>query len=115
MSNNRKSIAMLLKEKILLESHEPQCVITELALKHGISPNRIYNWRNKQNKTNSAVAQASDNFVELIATDGASLAILMPIEYVKTELRFLDFSFSIEGKISNQKLTSIIELLGSVC
>ena len=47
MSNQRQSISPRLKEQILAESDHPECVITQLASKHGITANQIYNWRNK--------------------------------------------------------------------
>jgi len=37
------------------------------------------------------------------------------LEYIKTELKFAEFSFSIEGKISNKKLHKIIELVSNPC
>ena len=49
MSNQRNSLSDSVKEQILLESDDPKCVITKLAAKHGITANRIYNWRSKRN------------------------------------------------------------------
>lgn len=116
MPNKRTRISNAIKEQILLESYNPKCDITELASKHGVTAKRIYNWRSEKRKqSQSPVTQAIDNFIELVANDQKSLPTPIAIEYVQTELKFADFSFSIQGKISNKKLHKIIELMGSVC
>ena len=115
MSNQKKTVSDSAKAQILLESDDPNCVITELASKHGITSSQIYNWRNKRNSTKLSTTQATDNFVELVANDLEPLPASIAIEYIQTELKFAEFSFSIEGKISNKKLHKIIELVSSPC
>ena len=71
MSNQRNSLNNSVKEQILLESDDPQCVITKLASKHGVTANQIYNWRSqKRQHSKPSVAQAlddsSDHFIELV-------------------------------------------------
>jgi len=116
MSNQRNTVSASVKEQILLESDDPKCVITKLASKHGITANQIYNWRsNKRTQQRYHTTKISDNFIELVTNDLEALPTLIEIEYIKTELKFAEFSFSIEGKISNQKLQKIIELVSSRC
>jgi len=117
MTNQIKLLSDSAKKQILLESDDPKCVITELASKHGITANKIYNWRSKRSgsKNTSSSTPASDNFIELVANDVETAPTLIEIEYIKTELKFAEFAFSIEGRVSNKKLQKIIELAGSVC
>jgi transposase-like protein len=120
MSNQRNSLNNLVKEQILLESDDPQCVITKLASKHGVTANQIYNWRSqKRQHSKPSVAQAlddsSDHFIELVTNAQEESPTPIALEYIKTELKFAEFSFSIEGKISNKKLHKIIELVSSPC
>jgi hypothetical protein len=116
MSNQRNTVSDSVKEQIILESNDPRCVITKLASKHGVTANQIYSWRNKERaQAKSPVIQISDNFIELVADDEESLPTFIKIEYIKVELKFAEFSFSMEGKISTQKLHKIIELVSSTC
>jgi transposase-like protein len=116
MSTQRNRVSDSVKKQILLESDDPKCVISKLASKHGITANQIYNWRSKK-RTQPIYprTQASDNFVELVANDIESLPSPIEIEYIQAELKFAEFSFSIEGKISTKKLHKIIELVSSAC
>ena len=115
MSNQRTRVSDSVKKQILLESDDPKCVISKLASKHGITANQIYNWRSKKRMEPIPRTQASDNFVELVANDIESLPSPIAIEYIQTKLKFAEFSFSIEGKISTKKLHKIIELVSSAC
>ena len=63
MSNQRQSISPRLKEQILAESDHPECVITQLASKHGITANQIYNWRNKRLSSKSPTEQKPSDFL----------------------------------------------------
>jgi len=123
MLNQRKTVSDSIKEQILLESDDPKCVITKLASKHGVRANQIYSWRSKKRQElklpSRSVAQVLDdpldNFVELVTNDPEGLPAPMEIEYIQTELKFSEFSLSIEGKISTKKLHKIIELVSSAC
>jgi hypothetical protein len=50
-----------------------------------------------------------------VANNEETIPNLIEIEYIKTELKFPKFLFSIEGKISTTKLQKIIELVSSSC
>jgi len=115
MSNQRTVLSDAVKEQILLESDDPKCVITKLASKHGVTANQIYNWRSKRNHPEPSAITASNNFIELVANNEEAIPTLIEIEYIKTELKFPEFLFSIEGKISTTKLQKIIELVSSSC
>lgn len=123
MLNQRNTISDAVKEKILLESDDPKCVITKLASKHGVRANQIYNWRSKKRQglkpPSTSLAQVldnpSDNFVELVTNDSEELPAPIEIEYIQTELKFSEFTLSIEGKISTNKLHKIIELVSRAC
>ena len=115
MPNQINPLSDSVKEQILLESDDLKCVITKLASKHGITANQIYNWRSKRNRLEAFSIKATDNFIELVAEEEEALPSLIEIEYIKTELKFAEFSFLIEGKISNRKLQKIIELVSSPC
>ena len=112
MSNQRQSISPVLKEQILRESDDPECVITQLASKHGITANQIYNWRNKRLSSKSPIDEKPNDFIELVPEESVTPIAL---EHVETELKFAEFSFSIEGKILSSKLHKIIELLSIRC
>ena len=45
-----KSLNPKEKEKILQESYEEGCIITELGKKYGISEKTIYGWRRRDKK-----------------------------------------------------------------
>lgn len=117
MSNQRIVLSDAVKEQILLESDDPKCVITKLASKHGVTANQIYNWRSKKRSQSkySSTHNIPNNFVELVSNDGGSLPAPIVLEYIQTKLKFAEFSCSIEGKISSQKLHKIIELVSSAC
>lgn len=120
MLNQRNTISDSVKEQILLESDDPKCVITKLASKHGVTANQIYNWRSQKRQhykpsTTQAPDYPSDHFVELVTNAQEELPIPIALEYIQTELKFAEFSLSIAGKISTQKLHKIIELASSVC
>jgi len=116
MSNQRTAVSDKVKEQILLESDDPKCVITKLAFKHGVTANQIYNWRSKKrSQSKYSSTQIPNNFVELVSNDVGSLPTPIVLEYIQTELKFAEFSCSIEGKISSQKLHKIIELVSSAC
>lgn len=116
MSNQRSVVNDEIKEQILLESDDPKCVITQLASKHGLTANQIYNWRSKKrSQSKYSSTQTPHNFVELVSNDLAALPTPIALQYIQTELKFAEFSCSIEGKISTQKLHKIIELVSSSC
>ncbi len=116
MTNQKKSISNSSKAQILLESDDPTCVITQLASKHGITASQIYNWRTKRNQSKVFIEQSSeDDFIELVANDLEEFPTIIAIEHVQIELKFSEFIFSINGKISNKKLHKIIELLSIPC
>ena len=121
MSNQRNTISDSVKEQILLESDDPKCVITKLASKYGVAANQIYNWRSRKRQelqppsAFEALDIGSDNFVELVSNDQEELPTSIEIEYIQTELKFPDFTLSIEGKLSTNKFHKFIELASSVC
>jgi hypothetical protein len=116
MSNKKITLSDSVKEQILLESDDPKCVITKLATKHGITANQIYSWRSKKRAGQiQRTTKISDNFVELVSNDLGLLPIPIAIESVQTELKFSEFSISIEGRMSINKLHKIIELVSSTC
>lgn len=117
MSNRRRNIELALKQKILLESDEKGCVITALAVKYDITSSMIYAWRSDRNKSKSSSEEVSSNFVELLARDTPLLPTktVIELEHIEVELRFKDFTFTIEGKLSNQKFRDVIELLSTSC
>jgi len=120
MLNQRNTISDTVKKQIILESDDPKCVISKLASKHGVTANQIYNWRSKKRQQYKSSAtqvldNPSDNFVELVTNDPEELPVPMEIEYIQTELKFAEFTLSIAGKISINKLHKIIELVSSAC
>ena len=69
MLDRRKSIEPSLREKIISESNEVGCVITNLAAKYGITAEMIYAWRSRRNKMNHGSKKrrsekSDNNFVE---------------------------------------------------
>ena len=102
MLPRKKSLSSQLKAQILLESDEIDCTISHLALKHRISASRIYHWRYIRNKLSAS--KVSNEFVELIPE---VLSSLPSMEYIQTNLKFANFTFSIEGKLSHKKYSCI--------
>ena len=68
----------------------------------------------KQNRSR-LVSLAAPSVIELVTNAQEGLPIPIALEYIKTELKFAEFSLSIAGKISTQKLHKIIELASSLC
>ncbi len=115
-SNKKNKFSDSIKEQILLESDDPKCVITKLATKHGIKANQIYNWRNKKRAGQiESTTKRSDNFGEIVSNELGLFSTAIVIESVQTELKFSEFSISIEGRMSINKLNKILELVSSAC
>lgn len=120
MLNQKNTISDSVKKQILLESDDPKCVITKLASKHGVTANQIYNWRSQKRQhskpsATQALDYSSDNFVELVTNAQEESPTPIALEYIQTELKFAEFTLSIEGKISTNKFYKIIELVSSSC
>ena len=117
MSKRKRNIELGLKEKILSESDEVGCVITELAAKYEVAVGMIYAWRSDRNKVKHRSEASGGNFVELLSDEKEQISVAPSIdpEHIEAELKFADFRFTIAGKVSQQKFKDIIELLSASC
>ena len=113
MYKSTKKLSKLRKAQILQESYEPECVISELANKYGISPRAIYGWRSK-NKTGSEMAQAKkpvSDFVELSVPSPAKDEVSLK----RAILEFNNLSVSIDGNIKSSTLVQMLNILEESC
>lgn len=112
-SMKSKNIDSELKSTIISESLKPNCVITELSRKYGISRTVIYNWRSRYKKSISHSGLESSStvgkFVELSVMEKSNLNLQ------EVSLKFNNFSFSMQGQIKSSTLVSIIKMLEESC
>jgi transposase-like protein len=95
------------KEKILQESYEKGCVITQLAKKYGIPESTIYGWRGKDKQQEKNIkTEPSANFIEVHVKENVAKAKLK-----KVELIYEKFRIEIEGEISSTKIGPIMQIL----
>ncbi len=96
-----------IKEKILKESYNAGCVITELAKKYGVPESTIYGWRGKDKKKNNIKElKSATNFIEVSVKEKVSTVNLK-----KAELIYEEFRIQIEGEISSTKIAPIMQIL----
>jgi transposase-like protein len=96
-----------IKEKILKESYQEGCVITELAKKYRVPESTIYGWRGKDKKKNNIKEPKADaNFIEVSVKEKVSTTNLK-----KAELIYKKFRIEIEGEISSSKIAPIMQIL----
>ena len=106
-----KNISPELKSKILSESKESGCVISELAKKYGIKANRIYNWRARSSTENSPqVNVCGKNFVEVQLSEKVTEPH-PPRILKKASLEFENFKLSVEGSLEAKQIQQILDLL----
>lgn len=110
-----KRISTSTKKQILEESDDPKCVITNLELKYGITANQIYTWRSNRNKSKANISGSNEGFIELVPNVVESPPKPISIENIQMELKFSDFTFSMQGKISKKKCQQVIGILSSAC
>lgn len=128
------------KERILKACSEPGCVISKIAARYGVRARLLYQWRSKARAGKElGILESEDDgnsisksFIELVpekkemsvdkalsltrsSRKAASGTGQLMIEKIRVELKFAEFSFKLEGKISSVKYQRVIELLSSVC
>ena len=102
-----KTINSQQKEKILQESYEEGCVITELGRKYGVSEKTIYGWRrSNKGRAESNEAKSSANFIEVHVEETVVKAKLK-----KVELVYEKFKIEVSGEISSAKIAPIMQIL----
>jgi transposase-like protein len=95
------------KEKILQESYEEGCVITELGKKYGVSEKTIYGWRRRdKDRVKSNEPKPSANFIEVHVEETVARAKLK-----KVELVYEKFKIEVSGEISSEKIAPIMQIL----
>ena len=120
MQRRKKRIDASLRSKILQESMVSGCNLAGLAREHQIPARTLYAWRKKscRNKADSDVAlgttiQAKDRFVEVKLPEQIKAG--SSIKLKRAVLEFDEFSISIEGKLNNQYLSQLLEILNQPC
>ena len=103
-ARKRKRISAKLKEQMLAELFSPGCVVSDLAKSSGISRSTLHKWRilqNQQQDFTNFGTNPNPHFVELqVASVTASTKSIL----TKAVLEFADFSISLEGSISSNKV-----------
>ena len=98
------------KEKILQESYEEGCIITELGKKYGISEKTVYGWRRRDKKQQKEkIVENSRNFIEVAIKEDVEEK--EKIKLRKAELVYEKFRVQIEGEISSRKIGPIVQIL----
>ena len=102
-----KTVNSQQKEKILQESYEEGCVITELGRKYGVSEKTIHCWRRRdKDRAESNEAKSSANFIEIQVEETVVRAKLK-----KVELVYEKFKIEVSGEISSAKIAPIMQIL----
>jgi transposase-like protein len=102
-----KTVNSQQKEKILQESYEEGCIITELGRKYGVSEKTIYGWRRRdKDRAESNEAKTSANFIEIHVEETVVRAKLK-----KVELVYEKFKIEVSGEISSAKIGPIMQIL----
>lgn len=102
-----KTVNSQQKEKILQESYEEGCIITELGRKYGVSEKTIYGWRRRdKDRTESNEPKSSANFIEVHVEETVVRAKLK-----KVELVYEKFKIEVSGEISSAKIATIMQIL----
>lgn len=95
------------KEKILQESYEEGCVITELGKKYGVSEKTIHGWRRRdKDRVENNKVKPSANFIEVHIKETAVRTRLK-----KVELVYEKFRVEVSGEISSAKIAPIMQIL----
>jgi transposase-like protein len=106
-TKNMKALNSQQKEKILQESYEEGCVITELGRKYGVSEKTIHGWRKKdKERVKNNEAKSSANFIEVHVEETVVRAKLK-----KVELVYEKFKIEVSGEISSEKIAPIMQIL----
>lgn len=107
-----KKIPSKIKAEIISESLMPGCIVSELALKHDVSKQIIYEWRKEFQANHSQFGtsvDAANRFIELPIINSKSCVL------EKASLVFRDFSLVLEGRIHTSSLLSILKILEESC
>ena len=112
MSGKRKRITSKIKAEIITALSKPDCVMSELGRKYGISVSTISQWRQDYEELLSVVGHKEsnvNNFVEVRVKDEGDKRL------EKALLVYNNFSLSIEGGIRSETLLGIIKLVEESC
>lgn len=118
LTKNGTKISLETRAKILSESFQPSCVISELALSYGISAGIIYRWRRRE-KQKKAVDQES-RFIEIPIYERKESAVLSPAAsfapssaLTKASLTFRDLALTVtvEGRVKGDLLVALVKML----
>jgi transposase-like protein len=103
-----------LRLEILSESSKSGAVISEVALRYGVSPGTVYGWRSEEKKRSAASCAAVD-FVEFksISQEPPQREVVARIS--KVSITFNNFDLCLEGKISASGLSQILVILEAAC
>lgn len=105
-----KIVNAKVKDKILKESYEKGCVITELGKKYGISEKTIYGWRRRNKDYGEDKIQGNlEKFIEVPIKVEARDSGKSRLK--KAELVYERFRIEINGEISSTKVAEIIQIL----
>lgn len=117
MNKSRRDITAEQRKQIISESYVSGCVISQVAQSYGISKETLYGWRSRERRKRREEAKANNSgnkFIELsiqkTTVQETKCTILK-----KAELKFNDFSLSIEGSVSSSKLLEIVKILDRSC
>ena len=98
------------KEKILQESYEKGCVVTQLAKKYGVPEGTIYGWRQKDKlRGKNSNEESLSNFIEVPIKENEEDN--EKIKLKKAELVYKKFRIEIDGEISSEKIAPIMQIL----
>jgi len=116
-----KKVPTKVKRQIVSESLEPECVVSKLASKYGVSKQSIYVWRREfcvhnpqRDSSDPTSTSTSSSFVELPIIGSKSLNSKQHV-LEKASLIFRDFSLVLEGKVQTSSLLSILKILEESC
>lgn len=107
-----KRISEKQRVMILAESMKENCTIYEVAKKYGITPSKLYSWRNKHfkemqnNNGNNIFVEAKVTDSENTTTNRLSIDSFNTLKKVCVE--FSEFKISIEGNFTPKQLEQII-------
>jgi transposase len=113
MSEKVDQIDSCFMATLVAETFRPGVVVADVARKHGISVNRLYNWRHKirqAGKLDSKGYLPEAAFVELVPAGSPPSAKIS-----KVMISFSSSTLSIDGQISASVLSKIIGLMGAEC
>jgi transposase-like protein len=116
MKQKKKSISTRLRKKILQESNESGCVVSDIANRYGIRKERLYRWRGEASKTVATPVKAvveKHNFVEAkVENISEEKKVSKKSKMLrKASLEFENFTLSMEGSFDVEYIKQMLEVV----